>query len=330
MAHLPRIAILSTGGTIVSSGATPTQMTGYSISSFSVDDLLASVPALNAVARISAHPVSNIDSMSMTSSIWMKLADAIQSLSENPDISGFVITHGTDTMDETAYFLHLTLKTDKPVVITGAMRPSSAISADGPLNLLNAVRVAADPAARAMGVLICLNDRILCARDAVKTDPCNAQTFESRDWGVLGLIAGEHIRFLRAPLARHTTHSEFAVPQHFPRVDIITGHADDDGSLIQAAVAADARGIVYQGFGNGSIHAGAEDALMQAARAGIAVVRSSRVWGGMVVEGLSKWQDAGFVPAGTLPAQKARVLLQIALANGMNTSEELLRVFSEY
>ena len=330
MSALPHIAILSTGGTIVSSGASPTQMTGYSISSFTVDDLLASVPGLDAVACVSAHPVSNIDSMSMKSAIWVKLAKAIQGLAADEDIDGFVITHGTDTMDETAYFLHLVLKAEKPVVMTGAMRPSTALSADGPLNLLNAVRVAADPAARGQGVLVCLNDRILCGRDAVKTDPCNAQTFESRDWGLLGLIAGEHIRFLRAPLARHTMHSEFSIPEAFPRVDIITGHADDDGVLVEASLASGAEGIVYQGFGNGSIHAGAEDALTAAAKKGVAVVRSSRVWGGMVVEGLARWQEAGFIPAGTLPAQKARVLLQVALANGIRSTDELLRVFAEY
>ena len=330
MSTLPHIAILSTGGTIVSSGASPTQMTGYSISSFSVEDLLASVPGLDGVASISAQPVSNIDSMSMTSAIWVKLAKAIQALSADPQIDGFVITHGTDTMEETAYFLQLTLKTDKPVVLTGAMRPSTAISADGPLNLLNAVRVAACPAARGQGVLVCLNDRILSGRDAVKTDPCNAQTFDARDWGVLGLIAGEHIRFLRAPLARHTVRSEFSIPEKFPRVDIITGHADDDGILIEAAVAAGARGIIYQGFGNGSIHGNAEGALMSAAGKGIAVVRSSRTWGGMVVEGLAKWQAAGFIPAGALPAQKARILLQVALANGIQSTDELLRVFAEY
>ncbi len=330
MTHLPHIAVLSTGGTIVSSGASPTQMTGYSISSFSAEDLLASVPGLGTVADITSVPVSNIDSMSMTSGIWVKLAQTISTMACDPSIDGFVVTHGTDTMDETAYFLHLTLKTDKPVVLTGAMRPSTAISADGPLNLLNAVRVAATPDARGKGVLICLNDKILCARDAVKTDPCNAQTFDSRDWGALGLIAGARIQFLRAPLARHTTCSEFSVPDTFPRVDIITGHADDDGLLIKASIDAGAKGIIYQGFGNGSIHAGAESALLHAAQRGIAIVRSSRVWGGMVVDGLAKWQEAGFIPAGSLPAQKARILLQLALGHGLSAPEELLRVFALY
>lgn len=326
----PRIVILATGGTIVSSGSSSTQLTGYSITDYRAQDLLDAVPELNAYAEIDLETVSNIDSSSMNSTIWVTLARRAQALCDDPSVSGIVITHGTDTMEETAYFLHLTVHTDKPIVLTGAMRPSTAISADGPLNLLNAVRTATCPSAKNKGVLVVLNDRILGARDVTKTDPTNVATFAHQDFGVLGLIAGEHIEFFRTPIRRHTLHSEFTVPAlPLPRVDIIVSHADDDGLLAQASVAAGARGIIHAGTGNGSISKPMEPALVEAARKGVCVIRASRVSGGMVVEGHDRWQDAGFIPSGTLSAVKSRILLQVALAHQKKPTD-LLRIFSEY
>ena len=302
-----KVVILATGGTIVSSGASATQMTGYSIQGLGVEDLLSAVPMLADVADVEAARVSNIDSSSMTSEVWLKLANAVEEALRREDVSGVVITHGTDTMEETAFFLNLVVKSEKPVVLTGAMRPATALSAEGPLNLLNAVRIAADPKAAGRGVLIALNDVIVSARDATKTHPTNVATFRGPDLGMLGMIAGTHIEWI--------ARSE---KPHGARVDIVYSHVDDDGVMVRAAMAAGARAIVHAGTGNGSIHEKTEGALMEPAAHGILVVRASRTPSGMTVEGLAEWQDAGFVPAGTLNPQKARVLAQLSLACGVD------------
>ncbi|MCF0253013.1 MAG: asparaginase [Duodenibacillus sp.] len=327
--QLPRIVIFTTGGTIVSSGDNPTQMTGYSIRNFTARDLVASVPALKDVADIELFPISNIDSSSMRSKVWLELAAHIRAKSKDQGIAGFVVTHGTDTMEETAFFLHLVLKTVKPVVLTGAMRPSTAISADGPLNLLNAVRVAAAPQSVGKGVLIVLNDRILSARDAVKTDTTNAATFESPESGPLGYLAGPRIDYLRTPARRHTFQSEFDVPERLPRVDVILSHVDADDVFVRAALAAGAEGLVHCGTGNGSIHEDTERALVEAARGGVAVVRSTRAFRGIVTDGLERWQREGFVPAGSLAVVKARILLQLALTR-TNDPRIIRRMFDTY
>ena len=327
---LPKVVLFATGGTIVSSGASATQMTGYSLQGFRVEDLIAAVPALAETAEIEAHQISNIDSSSMTSAVWMKLARAVEDAARRDDVTGIVVTHGTDTMEETAYFLNLVLKTRKPVVLTGAMRPATAISADGPLNLLNAVRTAAAPQAAGKGVLIVLNDAIGTARDMTKTHPTNVATFRGPDLGMIGMISGARIEFLAAPVKCHAESSPFSLEKleawvaangALPRVDIVYSHTDDDGVMVRAALAAGARGIVHAGTGNGSIHEGTEPALFEAARQGALVVRASRTGGGSTVEGLAAWQEAGFVPAGSLNPQKARVLLQLCLTQTTDPAE---------
>ena len=310
-----KVVILATGGTIVSSGASATQMTGYSIQGLGVEDLLSAVPMLADVADVEAARVSNIDSSSMTSEVWLKLANAVEEALRREDVSGVVITHGTDTMEETAFFLNLVVKSEKPVVLTGAMRPATALSAEGPLNLLNAVRIAADPKAAGRGVLIALNDVIVSARDATKTHPTNVATFRGPDLGMLGMIAGTHIEWIArsekphgaaTPFTLEALEARVAADGALPRVDIVYSHVDDDGV------------IVHAGTGNGSIHEKTEGALMEAAAHGVLVVRASRTPSGMTVEGLAEWQDAGFVPAGTLNPQKARVLAQLSLACGVD------------
>lgn len=312
----PRIALLATGGTIVSSGKSPDQMTGYGIENFRVTNLVAAVPGIEKIAELEVEQVANIDSSSMTYGVWRALAERIEAYAAREDIDGIVVTHGTDTLEETAYFLTLVLNTAKPVVLTGAMRPATALSADGPLNLYNAVRVASTPAAHKKGVLIVLNDLILDAREGTKTNPTNVATFFSRDFGAIGMIAGPRIEFFRCPSRAHTIRTPFSVenlPDELPRVDIVVSHADDDGVLVRAAVAAGACGIIHAGTGNGSVHGNTEEALMEASKAGVIVVRASRVGGGMTVEGLAHWQEAGWIPSGSLLPWKARVLLQLAL-----------------
>lgn len=328
--QLPKIVVLATGGTIVSSGASAVQVTGYSIDKVRVDDILATVLALSDIARIEAEQISNIDSGSMTSAVWLKLASRIEALASDPDVAGFVVTHGTDTMEETAFFLHLTLHTAKPVVFTGAMRPATAVSADGPFNLYNAVRAAAAPESAGKGVLIVFNDRIYSARFAAKRHPTNPDAFGGGDFGALGLIAGSHVEYLQTPVKKHTVRSDFTVPAGpLPRVDILTSHADDDGVLIRAAVEAGARGIIYAGTGNGSVHEASEPWLFDAAEKGVLIVRASRTGDGMTTEGLAKWQKAGFIPAGTLSAQKARILLQLILLESRD-AKVAAELFSEY
>lgn len=332
---LPTIVVLATGGTIVSSGASPTQMTGYSISDFTVEKLMAAVPALAEIARIECVQVANIDSSSMTSAVWFDLARAVEAAAARPEVAGVVITHGTDTMEETAWFLDLVVKTEKPVVMTGAMRPATALSAEGPLNLLNAVRVALDPEAAGAGVLVALNDAVLTGRDATKVEQTNAAAFGAANAGLTAMISGPRIVWLSRPAKPHTAATEFCMDRFaglskLPRVDIVVSHADDDGVLIDAACAAGARAIVHAGTGNGSIHEGAEGALLRAAKNGVAVIRASRVPGGATVEGLAHWQEAGFIPAGNLNAQKARVLAQVVLADPDAGIEALSDAFRRY
>ena len=317
--RLPKIVVFATGGTIVSSGDDPTQLTGYRIKGLNVESLISGVPALKRVADLEAEQIANIDSMSMTSDVWLKLARGIEAAAARDDVDGIVITHGTDTMEETAFFLNLVLKTEKPVVITGAMRPATAISADGPLNLLNAVRVAADPEACGKGVLVVLNDVIVTARDATKLHPTNVATFRGPDLGMIGMISGDDILFIGTSARPHTTASEFSLDdleglEKLPRVDILYSHADDDGVFADAAVAAGAQAIVHAGTGNGSIHKETEKALMRAAEKGVLIVRATRTGSGAVTPGIEEWQRAGFVPAGTLNPQKARILAQLVIA----------------
>ncbi len=321
-AQLPRLVVLTTGGTIVSSGDSATQMTGYSIRGVTVDTLLKGVPGLDQLATLTIEPVANIDSSSMTSSVWMALARHVQLFADRDDVDGIVITHGTDTLEETAYFLSLVVRTAKPIVFTGAMRPSTATSADGPINLYNAVRIAANPTSAGRGVLVALNDAILSARDATKTHPTNVATFRSMDAGLLGTVAGEEILWLNRAEKRHNPDVLLSVKdidewlnvhQTFPRVDIVVTHVDADDVIVNAALAAGAQGIIHAGSGNGSIHEGTEGALFAAAEKGTLVVRASRTGSGACVSGMAAWQDAGFIPSLTLNPQKARLLLQLVI-----------------
>lgn len=337
VAQLPRIVILATGGTIVSSGADSLTMTGYRIEGLNVESLLAAVPELSRFARIEARQIANIDSGSMTSQVWADLGRAAAEAAADPDVAGIVVTHGTDTMEETAWFMHLVMKTEKPIVFTGAMRPATAISADGPLNLLNAVRIAADPAARGRGAMIAVNDTILSARSAAKIHPTNAAAFGSAPEGPLGVIAGSSIVWLSRPARPFGPETPYSIEllkdlyaRPLPRVDIVYSHADDDGLLVRAVCAAGAEAIVHAGTGNGTIHCDTDEALAAAARSGVLIIRASRVAGGCVTPGLAEWQERGYIPAGTLSPQKARILAQLTIARFGRSQEALAEAFAEF
>lgn len=320
---MKKIKILATGGTIAGKAASSTQLTGYTAGAYSVDDLLASVPALGELAQISGEQLCNIDSSSITDALLLRLSQRCNELLAQEDVDGVVITHGTDTMEETAFFLNLTVKSDKPVVLVGAMRPATAVSADGPLNIINAVKTAVCAESAGQGVLVVMNDEIYGGRDVMKTNTANVATFKAPNGGALGYIVGGEVRYYYRSVRPHTLAAEFAISNvtALPRVDIIYAHIGQDRVLVDAACAAGARGLVYAGSGMGSIHGAVEAALAEAVQSGVVVVRSSRTGSGRVSAGLARWQEQGFLYADNLNPQKARLLLQLALLQTHERSE---------
>jgi L-asparaginase len=330
---LPRIAVLATGGTIAGAAPDATNTSGYQAGVIGVGQLLAAVPSLAAVANVQAEQVASVDSKDMALALWTKLAQRVDELLASDGIDGIVITHGTDTLEETAYLLHLTVKSDKPVVLTAAMRPSSALSADGPLNLLNAVTVAGSAHAKGQGVLVAFNNRIHSARDVVKTSTYAVDAFHSPEIGALGWVQDGRVEFQRAVLRPHTTATPFAIGSiaQWPVVEVVASYAGASRIAVDALVTAGVKGIVVAGTGNGSIHATLQMALAEAAAKGVAIVRSSRVGSGHVMRNGAASDDVlGFVTAGALNPYKARVLLMLALSAGHATPAALQQVFDTY
>jgi L-asparaginase len=330
-AALPRIAVLATGGTIAGAAADATKTAGYQAGVVGVGQLLSTVPGLDKVARIHAEQVANINSKDLLLPLWTQLAQRVNELLASDDVDGIVITHGTDTLEETAWLLHLTVKSPKPVVLTAAMRPSSAMSADGPLNLLNAITVAAHPAAVGQGVLLAFNNRIHCARDATKVSTYAVDAFQSPEIGALGWVQDERVEFQRRAVRPHTVESMFQIGAQWPQVEIVVSYAGVSRVAVDALIAAGVRGIVVAGSGNGSIHATLQQPLAEAAARGVAVVRASRTGSGHVMrDGAAPDSALGFVSAGTLNPYKARVLLMLALAAGNQDAATLQRLFDTY
>ena len=312
----PNIHILATGGTIAGSSASATEG-NYTAGSKGVEDILSAVPQLGDLATIKSEQISNIGSQEMNDEIWLKLANRVSELLTKNDVDGVVIVHGTDTMEETAYFLSLVVKSKKPIVLVGAMRNADSMSADGPLNLYNAVAVAADKNSREKGALVVMNDEIHAAREVTKTNTTNVAAFASPNSGKIGTVNYGAVNFYMAPLRKHTVASEFNIKdiKALPRVDIIYGHAQDSGDLVDAAVQKGAKGIVVAGVGNGNLYPDLQTALAKASEEGVVVVRSSRIGSGSTSVG-SEVDDAklGFLTADNLNPQKARVLLMLALS----------------
>ena len=326
----PKICILTTGGTIAGAAARSDALTGYRAGALGADELLAAVPEIADVCAIESEEVAAIDSKDMTDAVWLHLADRIEAALA-AGAAGVVVTHGTDTLEETAYFLQLVVKSEKPVVLTGAMRPATALSADGPLNLLDAVRLAASPEAHGQGALVVLNGEIHSARDIQKVHTTAVQAFVSPDVGALGRMEDGTPHFRRRVLTRHTRESEFdlAGVTTLPYVPILYGHAGADARLARAAIESGAAGIVHAGTGNGSIHEALLATLADAAGKGIGIVRTSRTGAGAVLFAESAYADAGFIDADTLPPAKARILLALALLKTKDR-DEIWRMFREY
>jgi L-asparaginase len=311
----PRIVVLATGGTIAGAAQSDVQAK-YTSGQVGVEQLLAAVPQARDVATLRGEQISNIGSQDMNDEVWLKLARRVNELAAMADVDGIVITHGTDTLEETSYFLNLVVKSAKPVVLTGSMRPSTALSADGPLNFYNAVTVAANKNASGRGVLVVINDSIHGAASITKTSTTTVETFASPVRGLVGAVQYGVATFYRGPVERHTTESEFSLDgvTALPRVDIVMAYENMDGKLIDAAVAAGAKGIVIAGVGNGNMTAAALDALAAQAKKGIVCVRSTRVATGRVGRNVEVDDDKlGLIVSDDLNPQKARVLLRLAL-----------------
>ncbi|MBL8538804.1 MAG: type II asparaginase [Betaproteobacteria bacterium] len=331
-ARLANIVILATGGTIAGTGASATQTTGYTAAKVAVDQLIEAVPEMKKIANVRGEQVAQVASESMTNDIWLKLAKRINTLLAQPDVDGIVITHGTDTLEETAYFLNLVVKSRKPVVLVGAMRPSTAMSADGPFNLYNGVGLAASKEAAGRGVLVCMNDQIGDARDLTKTTTTTLDSFRAYDLGYLGYMIGARPHFYRQPVRKHTADTEFDVAglDALPAVDIVYGYANMNRVPIDAFVAAGDKGIVHAGVGDGSLAAQVKPALVEARQKGVIIVRSSRVGNGVVVRnGEANDDELDFVVSDTLSPQKARILLMLALTR-TNSTKEIQRMFATY
>jgi len=328
---LPNIVILATGGTIAGAAATGTQ-SAYTSGAVTIDAMLAAVPGIKDLANVKGEQISNVGSQDMTFEIMLKLAKRINVLLAQKDVDGVVITHGTDTMEETAFFLNLVVKSDKPVVMVGSMRPSTAVSADGPLNLFNAVAVAGDPNAKGRGVLVVMNDWIHGAHSLTKTSTTAVQTFMSPLRGLVGIASYGKNDFYNAPVWKHTTASEFDVTEvtALPRVDILFACADMSADLIDAAVANGAKGIVIAGVGNGNMSQASLEAAARAAKKGVAVVRSSRVVTGAVGRNVEVNDDQlNLIASDELNPQKARILLMLALLKP-RTNGEIQNLFYTY
>jgi L-asparaginase len=330
-ARKPNIVILATGGTIAGAAATGTQA-GYTSGAVTIDTMLAAVHGITDLASIKGEQISNVGSQDMSFQILLTLAKRINELAKSAAVDGFVITHGTDTMEESAFFLNLTVKTDKPVVMVGSMRPSTAVSADGPLNLYNAVGVAADPQAKGRGVLVVMNDWIHAAHSLTKTSTTAVQTFMSPVRGLVGTANYGKNDFYTTPQWKHTTQTEFDIAQvtQIPRVDLIMAYLDMPGDPIDAAVAAGAKGIVIAGVGNGNMTKAAVAAAANAVKKGVVVVRSSRVVTGNVGRNVELNDDQlGFIASDELNPQKSRILLSLALLKPHTPAQiqEMFRVY---
>lgn len=334
MSELPRVALIITGGTIDSVGKDRLDLAWYIEAGkrLGTGELLGQLPELKTIAHVEEVPFRRLPSHALVDKDWLDMVRTIHSIFDENKADGIVITHGTNTIEETAYFLNLTLKTDKPVIVVGAMRPSSAISADGYLNLVNAVKVAADPHSRGRGAMLVMNDTIYSGRDVTKNDTYRVQAFQSRDLGPLGFAdADGSVVYYHQTVKKHTENTEFDVRnlQSLPRVDVVVSYVGADGNMIEAAAAIGAKGIVSAGTGAGRPTPAEDEAFDRVYKEkGVIMCLCSRVASGRVVRspGLAK---RGFVAGDNLQPWKARLLLALALTK-TNNADEIQRMFDTY
>ena len=327
----PHVVVLATGGTIAGAGASAANSATYAAAKVPVDKLLAGLPELANVAKVSGEQVFQIASESFTNEHLLRLGQRVSALSKQGDVDGIVITHGTDTLEETAYFLNLTVRTNKPIVVVGSMRPGTALSADGALNLYDAVSVAASKDAAGKGVLVTMNDEIQSGRDVHKHINIKTEAFKSQ-WGPLGMVVEGKNYWFRAPVKRHTTQSEFNIDdiKALPAVDIVYGYGNMNTTGIEAYGKAGVKALIHAGTGNGSVAAQAVESLKALRASGVQIIRSARVPDGFVLRNAEQPDDKyDWVVAHDLRPQKARILAMVALTKTQD-SKELQRIFWEY
>jgi len=322
---LPKVRVFATGGTISGFADSRDKQDGYKPGKIPPKDLIADIPEVQKVADVSWDEISEVGSGGVNTKILLSLAKAVNEWLAQPESAGAVVTHGTATLEETAYFLNLVIHSKKPVVVVGAMRPFTSISRDGPFNLYNAVRIAADPEASSHGVMVMLNEEIQAARDVTKTNTERVNTFETRDLGPIGFADEDRIVFYRNLLYRHTYRSEFNVDKltELPKVDIAYGYQEGGREGVDAMIAAGAKGIILDDSSPGF-----KDAMKDGSKKGVIFVQSDRKGSGRVL--LSEESaKRGEVTADNLNAQKARQLLRLALTV-TNDPKEIQRIFNEY
>lgn len=327
----PKLMVLGTGGTIAGEAASSTSTGAYKSAVASIERLLAAVPEIAEVASIRGEQVLQIGSESFNNERLVLLAQTTSAYLKDPDVDGVVIVHGTDTMEETAYFLNLTLKSDKPVVLVGSMRPGSALSADGPLNIYNAVVVAANKSSRAKGVLVVMNDEIHSGRDVTKGHSLQVNTFHSL-YGPLGMLVNGTPRYYRLLSRPHTLASQFDIDSisDLPEVNIVFGHGNMSGIPYDAFIEAGTRAIIHMGFGNGSVPDYLKDALKNVRSKGGFIVRATRTGAGAVVRnGAINDDEEGFLVVDDQGPAKARILMALALTQTEDLAE-LQQAFYTY
>jgi len=330
-ADLPAVKVLATGGTIAGAQASATDY-GYKSGAYDVNSLLSAVPNLDKLAVITGEQVASIGSQDMNDEIWLKLAKRVNAVLAEPGTDGVLITHGTDTLEETGYFLTLVTSSTKPVVMVGSMRPATAISADGPGNIYNGVAVVTSPGAKGKGTLIVLNDEIHYARNVVKTNTTSVQTFVSINRGPAGVVNTGKVQWFEPMDRKIGPATGFSVDSldKLPRVDVIYAHANMSADLIDAAIKNGAKGLVIAGVGDGNMTTPALDVLTRAAKSGVVVVRSTRLPSGITLRNNEVNDDEkGFVASGELNPAKSRVLLQLALTKTKDPVA-IQKMFYEY
>lgn len=331
--QLPRVIVLSTGGTIA--GQQPnTDKAGYLPGKISIDELLNNIPSIREKAIVQGEQITSIGSYDMTIDIWIKLVRRINEIFAGNEAEGIVITHGTDTQEETAYFLNLTVQSDKPVVLTGSMRPATAISADGSKNLYDAILVAADTGSRGKGVMICFNENIYDAKNVVKTNTTNVNAFSSPNTGSIGQLYDGRVFYNTETVNRHSGSSAFDITKldSLPKVEIVYAYAGASDAAINAFINNNTAGIIIAGTGNGSFDKAIRESVKKAAEEGIIIVRSSRVVSGKVTtQYVGAFDDAklGTIVSDNLNPQKARILLMLALTvtKDKNKIQEMFYTF---
>lgn len=333
MARKPKVAVIGTGGTICSIGVGPFDILDYGANEtmLHADALLARFPEVEALAEIVPVPFKAVPSPNIYFNDWKEIVLACDRLvADHRDLKGIVILHGTASLEETAYFLSLTLKVKVPVVVVGSQRPASALSSDAGMNLANAIRTAASPGARGMGVLVLLNDEIHAAREVTKTSTFRLQTFRSPDFGVLGHADGDTIAYYRKPIRKVAPDTVFDIRNldALPRVDISYSYTGSDGTAVKAFVEAGAKGIVSAGFAPGFAGPGDFEQLKAARSSGVIVMQCTRAGSGRMFKG-KRLREAGFLIADNLNPQKARLLLALALTV-TDQPDEIEKMFLTY